>query len=67
MGGPQAAQYLRAAGIVPHERFELNALNAIAVGVMLITLITFACAAVVATVRGSIGVRSTPQAPDVEE
>jgi hypothetical protein len=41
--------------------------NAIAVGVMLITLITFACAAVVATVRGSIGVRSTPQAPDVEE
>ena len=36
--------------------------NAIGVGVMLITLITFACAAVVATVRGSIGVRSTPQA-----
>lgn len=30
-GGRQADQYLRAAGIVPHERFELNALNAIAV------------------------------------
>lgn len=30
-GGRQADDYLRAAGIVPHERFELNALNAIAV------------------------------------
>lgn len=30
-GGRQADEYLRAAGIVPHERFELNALNAIAV------------------------------------
>jgi len=30
-GGRQADQYLRAAGITPHERFELNALNAIAV------------------------------------
>lgn len=30
-GGRQADQYLRMAGIVPHERFELNALNAIAV------------------------------------
>ena len=30
-GGRQAEQYLRAAGIVPRERFELNALNAIAV------------------------------------
>ncbi|MDY0744157.1 LysR family transcriptional regulator [Paucibacter sp. R3-3] len=30
-GGRQADQYLRTAGIVPHERFELNALNAIAV------------------------------------
>lgn len=30
-GGRQADQYLRAAGIVPRERFELNALNAIAV------------------------------------
>lgn len=30
-GGRQADEYLRAAGIVPKERFELNALNAIAV------------------------------------
>ena len=30
-GGRQADEYLRAAGIVPRERFELNALNAIAV------------------------------------
>ena len=30
-GGRQADQYLRLAGIVPQERFELNALNAIAV------------------------------------
>ena len=30
-GGRQADQYLRLAGIVPRERFELNALNAIAV------------------------------------
>jgi DNA-binding transcriptional LysR family regulator len=30
-GGRQADQYLRQAGIVPRERFELNALNAIAV------------------------------------
>jgi DNA-binding transcriptional LysR family regulator len=30
-GGRQADEYLRVAGIVPHERFELNALNAIAV------------------------------------
>ncbi|MCL6712320.1 LysR family transcriptional regulator [Pseudoxanthomonas sp. z9] len=30
-GGRQADEYLRNAGIVPHERFELNALNAIAV------------------------------------
>lgn len=30
-GGRQADQYLRAAGITPRERFELNALNAIAV------------------------------------
>ena len=30
-GGRQADQYLRMAGIAPHERFELNALNAIAV------------------------------------
>ena len=30
-GGRQAEEYLNAAGIVPHERFELNALNAIAV------------------------------------
>ena len=30
-GGRLADQYLRAAGIVPRERFELNALNAIAV------------------------------------
>lgn len=30
-GGRSAEQYLRAAGIVPCERFELNALNAIAV------------------------------------
>lgn len=30
-GGRQAEQYLRMAGITPHERFELNALNAIAV------------------------------------
>ncbi len=30
-GGRQADQYLQAAGIVPRERFELNALNAIAV------------------------------------
>lgn len=30
-GGRQADDYLRAAGIEPHERFELNALNAIAV------------------------------------
>lgn len=30
-GGRLAEQYLQAAGIVPHERFELNALNAIAV------------------------------------
>jgi len=30
-GGRQAEQYLRAARIVPNERFELNALNAIAV------------------------------------
>ena len=30
-GGRQADQYLRMAGIVPRERFELNALNAIAV------------------------------------
>ncbi len=30
-GGRLAEQYLRLAGIVPHERFELNALNAIAV------------------------------------
>ena len=30
-GGRQADDYLRAAGIVPRERFELNALNAIAV------------------------------------
>lgn len=30
-GGRQADEYLRAAGIVPQERFELNALNAIAV------------------------------------
>lgn len=30
-GGHQADQYLRTAGITPHERFELNALNAIAV------------------------------------
>ena len=30
-GGRQADEYLRGAGIVPRERFELNALNAIAV------------------------------------
>lgn len=30
-GGRLADDYLRSAGIVPHERFELNALNAIAV------------------------------------
>ena len=30
-GGRQADQYLRTVGIVPRERFELNALNAIAV------------------------------------
>jgi len=30
-GGRQADEYLRAVGITPHERFELNALNAIAV------------------------------------
>jgi DNA-binding transcriptional LysR family regulator len=30
-GGRQADEYLRKMGIVPHERFELNALNAIAV------------------------------------
>ncbi len=30
-GGRQAEEYLHAAGIIPHERFELNALNAIAV------------------------------------
>ena len=30
-GGRQADEYLRANGIVPRERFELNALNAIAV------------------------------------
>jgi DNA-binding transcriptional LysR family regulator len=30
-GGRQADDYLRAAGIVPNERFEVNALNAIAV------------------------------------
>lgn len=30
-GGRQADEYLRSAGIVPRERFELNALNAIAV------------------------------------
>jgi DNA-binding transcriptional LysR family regulator len=30
-GGRQADEYMRAANIVPHERFELNALNAIAV------------------------------------
>ncbi len=30
-GGRQAEEYLQRAGIVPHERFELNALNAIAV------------------------------------
>jgi DNA-binding transcriptional LysR family regulator len=30
-GGRQADEYLRNAGIVPRERFELNALNAIAV------------------------------------
>jgi len=30
-GGRQADEYLRKAGIVPRERFELNALNAIAV------------------------------------
>ncbi len=30
-GGRQADQYLRQAGLVPQERFELNALNAIAV------------------------------------
>lgn len=30
-GGRQADDYLRAVGIVPYERFELNALNAIAV------------------------------------
>jgi DNA-binding transcriptional LysR family regulator len=30
-GGRQADEYLRARGIVPRERFELNALNAIAV------------------------------------
>ncbi len=30
-GGRQADQYLRQAGIIPRERFELNALNAIAV------------------------------------
>ena len=30
-GGRSAEQYLRAAGIIPRERFELNALNAIAV------------------------------------
>jgi DNA-binding transcriptional LysR family regulator len=30
-GGHQADRYLRAVGITPHERFELNALNAIAV------------------------------------
>ena len=30
-GGRSAEQYLRAAGIVPRERFELNALNSIAV------------------------------------
>jgi DNA-binding transcriptional LysR family regulator len=30
-GGRQADEYLRKVGIVPHERFELNALNAIAV------------------------------------
>ena len=30
-GGRQADEYLRAAGILPRERFELNALNAIAV------------------------------------
>lgn len=30
-GGRQAEEYLQRAGITPHERFELNALNAIAV------------------------------------
>jgi len=30
-GGRQADEYLRSVGITPHERFELNALNAIAV------------------------------------
>lgn len=30
-GGRQADEYLRRAGIAPHERFEVNALNAIAV------------------------------------
>jgi DNA-binding transcriptional LysR family regulator len=30
-GGRKADEYLRRAGIVPHERLELNALNAIAV------------------------------------
>ena len=30
-GGHHADQYLRTVGITPHERFELNALNAIAV------------------------------------
>jgi DNA-binding transcriptional LysR family regulator len=30
-GGRRAEEYLRQAGITPHERFELNALNAIAV------------------------------------
>ena len=30
-GGRQADEYLRTVGITPHERFELNALNAIAV------------------------------------
>ena len=30
-GGRQADEYLQKVGIVPHERFELNALNAIAV------------------------------------
>ena len=30
-GGRQADEYLRKVGITPHERFELNALNAIAV------------------------------------
>ena len=30
-GGRQADEYLRKVGITPHERFEVNALNAIAV------------------------------------